>query len=63
MIMDNGQITGYQTQGGEPKIEPRLSDESVWLTADLMAELFKWQYMGCIGNRADASSLFAETCR
>lgn len=25
MIMDNGQITGYQTQGGEPKIEPRLS--------------------------------------
>jgi|GEM_PF-3297093 hypothetical protein len=47
MIMDNGQITGYQTQGGEPKIEPRLSDESVWLTADLMAELFKWQYMGC----------------
>ncbi len=25
MIMDNGQITGYQTQGGEPKIAPRLS--------------------------------------
>ena len=25
MIMDNGQITGYQTQGGETKIEPRLS--------------------------------------
>ena len=25
MIMDNGQITGAQTQGGEPKIEPRLS--------------------------------------
>lgn len=29
MIMDNGQITGSQTQGGEPKIEPRLSNESV----------------------------------
>lgn len=31
MIMDNGQITGYQTQGSEPKIEPRLSlsNESV----------------------------------
>lgn len=63
MIMDNGQITGYHTQGSEPKIESRLSNKSMWLTAALMAELFKWQYMGCIRNCADASSLFAETCR
>ena len=41
MIMDNGQIVLFQTQGGETKIEVRLSNETVWLTADQMAELFQ----------------------
>ena len=41
MIMDNGQIILFQTQGGETKIEVRLSNETVWLTADQMAELFQ----------------------
>ncbi len=36
--MDTGQIILFQTQGGEPKIEVRLANESVWLTADQMAE-------------------------
>lgn len=40
-LMDNGQIILFQTQGGEPKIEVRLSNETVWLTADQMAELFQ----------------------
>ncbi len=31
----------FQTQGGETKIEVRLANESVWLTADQMAELFQ----------------------
>lgn len=39
--MDTGQIILYQTQGGEAKIEIRLANESVWLTADQMAELFQ----------------------
>lgn len=39
--MDRGQIILYQTQGGESKIEVRLANESVWLTADQMAELFQ----------------------
>ncbi len=39
--MDNGQIILFQTQGGETRIEVRLTDESVWLTADQMAELFQ----------------------
>jgi len=39
--MDNGQIILFQTQGGETKIEVRLAHESVWLTADQMAELFQ----------------------
>lgn len=39
--MDTGQIILYQTQGGESKIEVRLANESVWLTADQMAELFQ----------------------
>lgn len=39
--MDSGQIILFQTQGGETKIEVRLSTETVWLTADQMAELFQ----------------------
>ena len=39
--MDNGQIILFQTHGGETKIEVRLANESVWLTADQMAELFQ----------------------
>ena len=41
VAMDNGQIILFQTQGGETKIEVRLANESVWLTADQMAELFQ----------------------
>ncbi len=39
--MDKGEIILFQTQGGETKIEVRLAEESVWLTADQMAELFQ----------------------
>ena len=39
--MDNGQIILFQTQGGETKIEVRLANDTVWLTADQMAELFQ----------------------
>lgn len=39
--MNSGQIILFQTQGGETKIEVRLANESVWLTADQMAELFQ----------------------
>ena len=39
--MDSGQIILFQTQEGETKIEVRLANESVWLTADQMAELFQ----------------------
>lgn len=41
MLRDNGQIILFQTQGGETKIEVRLANEYVWLTADQMAELFQ----------------------
>ena len=40
--MENkGQIILYQTQDGESKIEVTLAGETVWLTADQMAELFQ----------------------
>ncbi|MDE6383926.1 MAG: virulence RhuM family protein [Paramuribaculum sp.] len=39
--MDRGQIILFQSQGGDTKIEVRLANESVWLTADQMAELFQ----------------------
>jgi len=39
--MESGQIILFQTEGGETKIEVRLSNETVWLTADQMAELFQ----------------------
>ena len=39
--MDSGRIIIFQTQAGETKIEVRLANESVRLTADQMAELFQ----------------------
>jgi hypothetical protein len=35
------QIIIYQTESGQTKLEVRLQDESVWLTQQLMAELFQ----------------------
>ena len=39
--MNTGQIILFQTQSGDTKIEVRLANETVWLTADQMAELFQ----------------------
>lgn len=36
-----GQIILYQTEDGESKIEVTLSNDTVWLSADQMAELFQ----------------------
>lgn len=42
MTKDNAsQIIIYQTEGGNTKIEVRLENETVWLTQQLMAELFQ----------------------
>ena len=41
MDTDKGQIILYQTQDGESKIEVTLANETVWLSADQMAELFQ----------------------
>jgi hypothetical protein len=38
---NKGNILLYQTEDGESKIEVRLSDDTVWLTLDQMAELFQ----------------------
>lgn len=35
------EIVIYQTEGGQTRLEVRLQDESVWLTQQLMAELFQ----------------------
>ena len=39
--MDKGEVILYQTPEGETKIEVRLANDSVWLAADQMAELFQ----------------------
>lgn len=39
--MDKGQILLYQSADGDSKIEVRLKNDTVWLTADQMAELFQ----------------------
>lgn len=39
--LSKGNILLYQTQDGETKIEVTLSQDTVWLTADQMAELFQ----------------------
>jgi hypothetical protein len=36
-----GEILLYQTEDGLNRIEVRLEDETVWLTQNLMAELFQ----------------------
>ena len=38
---NKGNIILYQTSDGQSKIEVTLSDDTVWLTADQMAELFQ----------------------
>ena len=37
----DSQIIIYQTESGETKLEVRLEDETVWLTQNLMAELYQ----------------------
>ena len=39
--MDKGQVILYQMPDGESKIEVRLENDTVWLSADQMAELFQ----------------------
>lgn len=38
---NKGNVILYQTSDGQSKIEVTLSDDTVWLTADQMAELFQ----------------------
>lgn len=38
---NNGNIILYQTEDGKSKIEVTLCNDTVWLTADQMAELFQ----------------------
>lgn len=39
--MSKGSIILYQTPDGQSKIEVTLSNDTVWLTTDQMAELFQ----------------------
>ena len=41
MEENRGQVLLYQTPDGESRIEVRLQDETVWLSLDQMAELFR----------------------
>ncbi len=36
-----GEILVYQTEAGQPRVEVRLADESVWLTQQQLADLFQ----------------------
>ena len=38
---NNSNIILYQTEDGQARIEVALSNDTVWLTADQMAELFQ----------------------
>lgn len=38
---NNGSIILYQTEDGKSRIEVTLCNDTVWLTADQMAELFQ----------------------
>ncbi len=38
---NNSQLIIYQTETGETKIDVRFQDETVWLSQQLIAELFQ----------------------
>ena len=40
-LPQNSQFLVYETESGQLKIDVRLEDETVWLTQQLMAELFQ----------------------
>ena len=40
-IVPNGEFLLYRTDDGQVKLEVRLQDETVWLTQQMMAELFQ----------------------
>lgn len=39
--LEKGEVVLYQTEDGKVKLEVRLQDETVWLTQQLIAELFQ----------------------
>jgi len=41
LAASKGEVLVYQTEAGEVKVDVRLEDETVWLTQQLMAELFQ----------------------
>lgn len=45
-MADNGDIILYQSADGEPNIEVRLKNETVWLSQSQMAELFQTDQSG-----------------
>lgn len=40
-MTDNGNIIIYQTEDGQTKLDVQLHDETVWLSLDMMAQLFQ----------------------
>ena len=40
-MTDNGNIIIYQTEDGLTKLDVQLHDETVWLSLDMMAQLFQ----------------------
>lgn len=40
LILDKGQLVIYQSEDGSIKLDTRLEEESVWLTQQMMSELF-----------------------
>ena len=39
--MSNSQIIIYQTENGQPKLDVRLENETVWLTQKSLSDLFQ----------------------
>jgi len=41
LMTSKGEVLVYQAEDGQVRVDVRLEDETVWLTQDLMAELFQ----------------------
>ena len=59
----NGDIIIYQTEDGLTKIDVKIENETVWLSQQQMAELFKTSRTNVIEHRiVNTYRLIAEVC-
>jgi len=63
LAMPKGELLVYQTEDGRVKLDVRLEDETVWLTQQMIAELFQTTKQNYLNRANDAKKRVAGFCR